>query len=157
MGRLLLDNVCYHIMVRGNQKQAIFRSTDDYDAYLTKLQKYKKKFPFWLYGYCLMPNHIHLIGQPKKRKELPKFMQGLQRSYVAYFNKKYEKVGHLWQGRFKSKVVTKDIYIIDCISYIEQNPCRANLVAHLKDYPFSSYQERISADAKFKLLDELSL
>jgi len=104
-----------------------------------------------------MPNHIHLVGEPLDPQNLPKLMQGLQRSYTAYYNNKYEKVGHLWQGRFKMKVIVKDGYLIDCIAYIEQNPVRANLVNSPKEYEFSSYQERNWSDKDFNLLDKLLL
>ena len=89
-----------------------------------------------------MPNHVHLIGQPKELKNLAKFMQGLTRSYTAHFNQRYKKVGHLWQGRFKSKIIAKDGYLIDCIQYIEHNPVRANMVKAAIEYPWSSYREK---------------
>ena len=105
-----------------------------------------------------MPNHIHLIGEPIDPGRLPKLMQCLQRSYTAYYNKKYNKVGHLWQGRFKIKVITKDQYLIDCIAYVEQNPVRANLVSSPKEYEFSSYVERnLSNKGGFTLIDRLLL
>ncbi len=126
--RLLLENVCYHITARGNQRQHIFLDKHDYKAYISKLKKYKIKHGFLLYGFCLMPNHVHLVGEPKIARNMAKFMQGLHRSYTAYFNKKYKKVGHLWQDRFRSKAVVKDNYLIDCIHYIEFNPVRANMV-----------------------------
>lgn len=85
-------------------------------------------------------------------------MQGVSRSYTAYFNKRYKKVGHLWQDRFKSKVIVKDNYLIDCIHYIELNPVRANLVKTAADYEWSSYRERILAQGiNGKLLDELQI
>ena len=67
-----------------------------------------------------MPNHIHLIGQADEADGLAKFMQCLNRSYTAYFNEKYKMVGHLWQGRFKSKIISKDEYAINCVNYIEK-------------------------------------
>jgi len=115
---------------------------DDFNFYLSQLKHYKKKYSFLLYGYCLMPNHIHLIGETIKPLELPKLMQCLHRSYTAYYNKKYNKVGHLWQGRFRAKVIAKDQYLIDCIAYVEQNPVRANLVNNIREYEFSSFRER---------------
>jgi len=85
-------------------------------------------------------------------------MQGLSRSYTAYFNQRYKKVGHLWQGRFKSKVIVKDNYLIDCIHYIELNPVRANMVKTASDYVWSSYRERvILQDINGRLLDELHI
>ena len=155
--RLLIENACYHIYIRGNQKQKVFISKDDFNFYLAQLKHYKRKYSFVLYGYCLMPNHIHLIGESINPQNLPKLMQCLQRSYTAYYNNKYNKVGHLWQGRFKAKVITKDQYLIDCITYIEQNPVRANLVNSPTRYEFSSYFERALGNNNFKLLDKLLL
>lgn len=154
--RLLIKNSCYHVYIRGNQKQSVFKERCDFEFYLAQLKRYKRKYGFLLFGYCLMPNHIHLIGEPINPEKLPKFMQCLQRSYTAYYNKKYNKVGHLWQGRFKAKLIAKDRYLIDCIAYVEQNPVRADLVNKPSEYDFSSYTERDLTDkAGFMLLDKL--
>lgn len=140
--RLLLEHCCYHIYVRGNRKKRIFKKASDFEFYLEQLRRYKKRYPFLLYGYCLMPNHIHLLGEIIIPDNLPKLMQCLQRSYTAYFNKTYKIVGHLWQGRFKAKIINKDRYLINCAAYIEENPVRANLVRAPIDYRFCSYAER---------------
>lgn len=124
----------------------------DYQEYLSRLRLYKKRHPFLLYGYCLMPNHIHIVGQPHEVKNLAKFMQGVSRSYTAYFNKRYKKCGHLWQDRFKSKVIAKDRYLVDCIHYVEHNPVRANLVKAAAEYLWSSYRERALGHGKGKIL-----
>jgi len=154
--RLLIANTCYHVMARGNQQQNIFLEIDDFNFYLHQLKHYKRKYKILLYSYCLMPNHIHLIVEPLNPEKLSKFMQGLQRSYTAYFNEKYEKVGHLWQGRFKAKIISKDEYLINVITYVEYNPVKANIVKHPQDYIFSSYRERSSHQkTKRKLIDPL--
>ena len=140
--RAILDGACYHLMVRGNQKQKVFRQDKDYQQYLRKLRWYKHKYSFRVYGYCLMPNHVHLFGEIEKKENLSKFMQSINRSYTAYFNEAYEKVGHLWQGRFKSRVIVKDQSLINCISYIELNPVRDNMVRFPHNYRWSSYAER---------------
>jgi putative transposase len=156
--RLLIKNACYHITVRGNQRQKVFFDEKDYKRYLLILRKFKRKFGFLLYGYCLMPNHIHLIGNPKLCANMAKFMQGLSRAYTAYFNKRYKKVGHLWQGRFKSKVIVKDNYLINCIHYVEFNPVRAKIVNSAGESPWSSYQERLLGKNSFiQLLNQLQL
>jgi len=108
--RLLLDNISYYVVVRGNQKQRVFRDTEDCKEYLKRLCLYKRKHNFQLYGFCLMPNHVHLLGEVVNKKNLSTFMHDLSRSYTSYFNEKYRKVGHLWQGRFVSRIVTKDKY-----------------------------------------------
>ncbi|MFH1778621.1 MAG: transposase [Candidatus Omnitrophota bacterium] len=151
--RILLENVCYHIISRGNQKQDIFLECSDYEVYLKLLAKYKVKYRFKLYGYCLMTNHIHLIIEPKAPQELPKIMQGLNQSYTVWFNEKYNKVGHLWQNRFKSMVIQKDEYLLTCINYIEFNPVRSNAAKELFEYRWCSYKARLLG-YKNGLLDE---
>ena len=156
--RLLIRHACYHIITRGNQKQKVFFDTKDYVKYLHFLHKYKRKFDFHIYGFCLMPNHIHLIGEPQENANLSKFMQALSRAYTAHFNRRYNKVGHLWQGRYKSKVIVKDNYLVDCIHYIELNPVRANIVKSAGEYCWSSHQERVTEkNSTVRLLDQLQL
>jgi putative transposase len=139
--RLLLPRACYHIILRGNQRQQVFFDTRDYQIYLATLRRNKKRHGVLLYGFCLMPNHIHLVAEPKEPQNLAKCMQGLSRSYTAYFNKRYKLVGHLWQGRFESKVIVKDQYLLDCIQYIEYNPVRAQMAKAAGEYLWSSYRE----------------
>jgi putative transposase len=150
--RILADNSYYHITNRGNQKQRIFQENADYEEYIGILAHYKRKFGIKLLGYCFMPNHVHLILEPKNPKELAKFMQCVTQGYAKWFNLKYNKVGHLWQGRFKSMVIQKNDYFLDCVYYVEANPVRASLVLSPVDYPWSSYKERVLMSDK-KLLD----
>jgi putative transposase len=83
-------------------------------------------------------------------------MHALELSYVTYFNKRHKKVGHLWQDRFKSKVVIKDRYLLDCMNYIELNPVRARITESPLDYPWSSYKERaLNEKNGFSILDPL--
>jgi len=155
--RLYIDNGCFHIISRGNQKQQLFNKPIDYLKYLLLLKKYKKKYLFKVYGYCLMPNHVHIVGQIEKATNLSKLIQVVHKIYTTYFNNTYDKVGHLWQGRFKNKLMVKDLYFINCINYIECNPARAKIVSSPEEYIWSSYKERNMLDCQFKLLDPLSL
>ena len=105
-----------------------------------------------------MCNHPHLMGEIERKEDLSKFMQCLTRSYTAYFNYKYDKVGHLWQGRFTSRIIARDRYAIDCISYIENNPVRAGLVKAPHEYEWSSYRERVlKLNPNSKILDSFTL
>lgn len=140
--RVTMKNACYHIITRGNQKQSVFLDPSDYNVYLSILTKSKKQHKFQLYCFCLMPNHIHLIIGVKDPVKLNKIMRSLNLSYTLYFNFKYKKVGHLWQDRFKSRIIDKDSYFLECINYIEANPVRASLVSHISEYPWSSYNSR---------------
>ncbi len=143
VARLIIDNTPYHIMVRGNQKQVTFTEEADFLKYLELLKHYKRKHRFKLYGYCLMPNHIHLILDIEKGSDLAKIMQGLNQTYAIWFNEKYKKVGHLWQGRYKSMLIQKNKYMLECIEYVEFNPIRANISKSPFEYPWSSWQERL--------------
>jgi putative transposase len=140
--RVIFENACYHVMTRGNQKQKVFFEDADYAKYLRMLKKYKKRYRFYLYGYCLMPNHVHLVIDLDGPVDLAKAMQCINQSYTIYFNYKYEKIGHLWQGRFKSLIISKDQYLLNCINYIENNPVRADIVNNPLDYKWSSYKGR---------------
>lgn len=141
--RVLVENAFYHVVVRGNQKQRVFKKEEDFKVYLQLVRRYKRRYVVKLYGFCLMPNHVHLLGSIQRKEDLSKFMQGLNLSYAIYCNGKYNKVGHIWQGRFRSKAITKTKYAVNCIDYIECNPVRAGIVDSPQDYKWSSYRERI--------------
>ncbi len=142
--RLLLKNVYFHVMSRGHHGQKIFFNDADYHRYLYLIKKYKIKFQINLFGFCLMPNHTHLIVRPKEAASLSLFMKGLNQSYAQYFNFKYGKKGYLWQARFKSMVITEENYLVRCIEYVEFNPIRAKLTILPKEYPWCSYKQRLS-------------
>ena len=101
-----------------------------------------------------MPNHVHLIIKIQEGAQLNKIMLGLNLSYTLYYNFKYKTVGHLWQGRFKSKIIERDSYLIECINYVEANPVRANLTRESGNYPWSGYSLRHKEN---NLLDEFGL
>ena len=152
--RIFIEGACYHITARGNNRQRIFKDNEDHEKYLTFLKKYKKRYRPSIYGYCLMPNHVHLVLGIGKKIGLVSVMRSLQRAYSSYFSRKYRFSGHLWQGRFKSKVILRDRYLIDCITYVEANPLRANMVSSIHEYTWSSYRERVF-DVKQGIVDDI--
>ena len=152
--RVILDNVCYHVITRCNQQQAVFKDTSDFRMYMKFLSKYKKRYKFKLYGWCLMENHVHLL---LKSDKLIKAMHGISLSYAQYFQNKYSRIGHFWQDRYKSFVIQEDEYLVNCISYIEYNPLRANLVLRPENYPWSSYGARVLGKRSKRLLDSIEL
>ena len=152
--RIFIDYACYHIITRGNQKQKVFKDEVDYAKYLSIVRKAKRKYKIRLCAYCLMPNHVHMLIEPTKAPLISKFMHWVNVGYTTYFNSKYVKVGHLWQGRFKGKPILKGKYLIQCASYIEGNPVRADIITDMADYKWSSYRERCLFSGKF-ILDEV--
>jgi len=101
-----------------------------------------------------MPNHPHLIISSNS---LSKVMHAINFSYAQYFNYKYDKVGYLWQNRFKSYVIQKDKYLLNLVAYVEYNPVRAKIVSNPEDYKWSSYRARVLGGNDFGLLDSLEL
>ena len=128
----------YHIINRGVDRMNLFRHRDDYEYFEELMCFYLKSYGITLHNYCLMSNHYHLLIEIT-RENLSKFMRQLNMNYAIYFNKKYKRSGHLWQGRFKSWYVTDEAYLYTLMCYIEQNPLKANMVERLEEYPYSSY------------------
>ena len=133
----------YHVYNRGNRKQNIFLEESDYLKYLEKLRKYKEKYNISIICYCLMPNHIHFLLRQNSKEPIYKFIHALHTSYSINFNRKYNKSGHLFQGRYKQKEVDEDEYLLQLSSYIHLNPVVDGLVKKLEDYQWSSYLDYI--------------
>jgi REP element-mobilizing transposase RayT len=137
--RLFAPGILYHVIVRGNHREKTFLNERDYQAYLERLGRYRKRFGVTVYAYCLMSNHAHLLVETGSQP-LSRFMQSLQQSYTQYFNRKHGKVGHLFQGRYKAIVCEKDEYLLSLVRYIHLNPMRAKLVHKLDEYPYSGHR-----------------
>ncbi len=129
----------YHVLNRGVEQRDVFLDEEDFETFEEMLCKLLKEFNIIIHNFCLMNNHYHLLIETKK-ENLSKFMRQLGMRYSIYFNKKYKRSGHLWQGRYKSWYVTDEDYLYTLIRYIEQNPLKANIVKDLKEYRFSSFQ-----------------
>ena len=136
--RVFAAGLLYHVIVRGNQRRKTFRHDDDYRAYLDRLDKYRAQCHVRIYAFCLMPNHVHLLVETGSIP-LAKFMQGVQQSYTQYFNLRYRKVGHLFQGRYKAIICERDKYLLALIRYIHLNPVRAKLASRPQQYRYSGH------------------
>ena len=134
----------YHVMCRGVGRQDIFESKEDFNCFLSFLAELKHECQFQLYVYCLMSNHVHLLLRELNAGDISAFMQRLLDRYTWYFNHKYDRIGALLAGRFKSEPVENDVYFLTLVRYIHQNPLRAGLVQRLQDYSFSSYSAYMS-------------
>src|SRR4030043_876977 len=136
--RIQFQGAFYHIIVRGNQRQDIFLEETDRSQYLERLHRYSNKCGFILYAYVLMSNHVHfLIETPND--PISRIMQMINFTYTQFFNRKYGKVGHLFQGRYKSYLCDKDSYLLNLVRYIHTSPVRAGLVKDAGAYEWSSY------------------
>jgi putative transposase len=134
----LARDAAYHGMARGHNRETLFADADDFRYFLGLLDRYRRRFAFRLYHYCLMSNHLHLLLQLDDPRRLSSLMAGLLLAYVRYGNRRHGFVGHLFQGRFKSPLVQREGYWLSCGRYIERNPLVAGLVRQPWDYPWSS-------------------
>lgn len=137
--RLTVPGHPHHIVQRGNNRQAIFSSTADYQMLLALLDENAQKFGVALHAYVLMGNHFHLLATPSTEEGLPRMMQAVGRRYVRYFNDSQGRSGTLWEGRYRSTVIDPDRYLLACMAYIDLNPVRAGLVKEAALYPWSSH------------------
>lgn len=138
--RIEFPGALYHVMARGNNRQVIFNSKTEYEFYLDKLRVTKKRYDFYLYGYCLMPNHLHLLIQTNE-VPLSRIMKAVQTAYARYFNRKNSRIGHVFHGRYKAILCDADAYLLELVRYIHLNPVRAGIVKVPHGYMWNSYKD----------------
>lgn len=131
--------VTQHVIQRGNNRQNCFNSNSERYTYLNALQRYAKKYQVAIHAWVLMDNHVHILCTPFTELGVSKMMQALGRSYVMYFNRRNERSGTLWEGRFKASLVDSDEYLFQLYQYIEMNPVKAGIVNQPEQYRWSSY------------------
>lgn len=140
--RIEFKGAVYHITSRGNARQEIFLTGEDFADFLTVLCSVVKRYHFILHTYCLMNNHYHLLIETPEGN-LSKGMRQLNGLYAQRFNQRNQRVGHLLQGRYKAILVDKDNYLLELCRYVVLNPVRARIVKDPKDWKWSSYQAAI--------------
>ena len=138
--RLEYPGAVYHLTVRGNERKDIFHRDEDRLTFLKIIREAKQRYGLRVYVYVLMNNHYHLVIETTDGN-LTGAMHFINTRYSLYFNRKYSRVGHLFQGRYKSLLVDKDNYLLELSRYVHLNPVRAGLVRQLEDYEWTSYQE----------------
>lgn len=127
----------HHITQRGNRRQQTFFCDEDYQAYLDLMRDWCTRYSIGIWGYCLMPNHIHLIAVPEAEDGLAMAIGEAHRRYTRLINFREGWRGHLWQGRFSSYPMDER-YLLACARYVELNPVRAKLVVGPLEWPWSS-------------------
>ena len=127
----------YHIIARGNERKDIFLDDEDKNKFIQIISDKKKKNEYILYAYCLMNNHLHLLIKEEK-DSISRVMSRINTAYAYYFNKKYNRVGHVFQNRFRSEPVENDSYLISLVRYIHNNPVKAKIEDQPHQYKWSS-------------------
>jgi putative transposase len=144
--RFYLPDVPAHVIQRGNNRQAVFYSDNDYRTYLGWLGEGAVQHGCTIHAYVLMTNHVHMLVTPEARDSISRMIQFIGRNYVSYINHRYKRSGTLWEGRHKGSIISSEVHLLTCSRYIELNPVRAGMVDSPVDYPWSSYRHNATGD-----------
>ena len=147
--RIAYSGALYHITSRGNERRSVFLDDEDRLRFLATLKDYHDRYGIIVHEYVLMDNHYHLVMETPGGN-LVKVMHGINGGYTGYFNRKYGRAGHLFQGRYKAILVDKESYLVELSRYVHLNPVRAGVVKTPEEYRWSSYPGFIN---KSKALD----
>jgi putative transposase len=137
--RLSVPGFPHHILQRGNNRQSIFKTPDDYRLMLGLVEDSASQYGVAVHAYVLMENHFHLLVTPQTTDGVSRMMQAVGRRYVRHFNRAHGRSGTLWEGRYKSTLIEEAPYLLPCMAYLDLNPVRMGLVAQARDYPWSSH------------------
>jgi len=136
--RVEFSGAFYHVIARGNRRTTLFHDEADFSAYLERLERYRKRDSLRCYAFVLMHNHVHLLVETGT-VPLSRTMQTLQFTYTQYYNGRYRKTGHLFQGRYKAILCDRDAYLLELVRYLHLNPARLRQPEDPWRYPWSSH------------------
>ena len=137
---------CYHVINRGNGRATVFHKDADYASFLKLIGDAQARLPMRVVGYCLMPNHFHLLLWPHNDGDLSDWMQWLLTAHVRRYHRHYRGSGHVWQGRFKAFPIQGGEHYFTVLRYVERNALRADLVASAEAWRWSSLPKRIGTE-----------
>jgi len=141
--RLTVTDYPHHVILRGNNRQDIFKTPTDFERMHELLLIHSQEQQVEVHSYVFMSNHLHLLLTPRVDQALPKMMQAVGRSYVRYFNQKHGRTGTLWEGRYRATLIQAERYLLACMVYIDLNPVRAHMVEQPLDYRWSSHSQYV--------------
>jgi putative transposase len=148
--RFAASGLPYHVVNRGNDRKIVFRQDSDYIAFIELLAGGARRFQVMVFGYCMMPNHFHLLIEPRVDGALSAFMQWVTGGYACALRRQTNTVGHghVFQRRFWNAAIYDDLRFVAVLRYIEANPVRASLVPDADLWPWSSFTDRASRARK---------
>lgn len=155
--RFAPPGLTFHVVNRGNDRKIVFRQDLDYIAFMELLAGGVRKFDVLVFGYCLMPNHFHLLMEPRVVGALSAFMEWVTGRYACALRRQTDTLGHghVFQRRFWNAAISDDLAFVSVLRYLEANPVRASLAPEADLWPWSSFSER--ATRARKILSPLPL
>jgi len=145
--RVVIPNIAHHAIQRGNYQQYVFEKEEDFRTYLYLISQYSKIHQLKIHAFCLMNNHVHFIITPTDQNGLAELFKSVHARYSQYKNLQKRRLGHLWQGRFYSCMLS-DQHLLRAIRYVEMNPVRAKMVRKPWDYVWSSTRQHLKMERK---------
>ena len=137
---MVVPGMALHVRQRGHNRGPCFFGEGDYALYLRLLAYFARQHACSVHAYCLMTNHVHLLVTPQVEEGCALMMKNLAQSFTQHVNRVRNRTGSLWEGRFRSCLVTSERYALACYRYVELNPVSAGMVGHPRDYRWSSYR-----------------
>jgi putative transposase len=131
----------YHLYNRGSSHGAVFLEADNYLFALRKVKRYAHELHIGVIAYCLLPNHYHFLLRQDGEDPAGLLIQRVFNSYTKAINKRYDRTGTLFEGRYRAIHVAQETYLAHLCCYIHANPVKHGLVADLQDWPYSNYLE----------------
>ena len=147
--RIYIPGIPYHIVQRGNNREACFFEAENYQYYLALWEELSQRYGVVVHAYCLMTNHIHFLATPQAEDSISRTMRVVGSRYAHYVNRAYRRSGSIWEGRHKSSMVQQERYLLACYRYIELNPVTAKMVQRPEEYQWSSYAANAWGEASW--------
>ena len=139
LARLTIPGHAHQVLQRGNNRQFICSDVEDYARLSSLLGECAEREKVAIHAYVLMNNHFHLLATPATQKDLSVMMQAVGRRYAQYFNRRHQRTGTLWEGRYKAAPLQAEHYLLACMAHIDLAPVRAGIVSKAVDYRWSSH------------------
>jgi len=152
VARIVIPDLPHHVTHRGNNRQGVFFMDDDYRVYLAILRRQSERHGLKVMGYCLMPNHVHLVANPHRADALALAVGRTDWLYSRYINERHKRSGHLWENRFFSCPLDEG-HTYAALAYVDRNAVRAGLVRAAWQYAWSSASAHVGGADRSGLLD----
>src|SRR6516165_4474828 len=138
--RVFVPGISWHVRQRGHNGEAVFHDQEDFTTFLDLVREQAQAADVSVHGFSVLNTHYHLVVTPNKPGALPSAMQSIDGDYSRYYNRRRNRFGTIWNGRYKGKPIEDDRYWLTCLRYVEQNPVAAGIVTDPGDYHWSSYR-----------------
>ena len=144
--RVFVPGVSWHVRQRGHNCETVFHDRDDFTAFIDLVREQTQAADVSVHGLSVLNTHYHLLVTPNTPRALATAMQTIDGGYSRYYNRRRNRLGTIWNGRYKAKAIEDERYWLTCLRYVDQNPVEAGIVSNPEDYEWSSYRVHIGQE-----------